>query len=189
MRRSTIIIPAFNQAALTAQCLEALLSQGHRSIVVVDDGSTDTTPKILAGFKGQIKVVTHAANRGFARSCNNGAALASGDYLIFLNNDTLPQAGWLEALIDYAGKIPRAAVVGSKLLYPNQTIQHAGVVICQDRYPRHIYTGFPADHPAVSKSRRFQVVTAACALVRRRVFERMEGFDAAFRNGFEDVDL
>src|SRR5437016_782202 len=133
MRNSTIIIPAFNQAALTAQCLRALLGQGHRSIVVVDDGSKDTTAKMLAEFRGQIKVVTHTANRGFARSCNDGAALASGDYLVFLNNDTLPQTGWLESLVDYAEKNPRAGAVGSKLLYPNQTIQHAGVVICQDR--------------------------------------------------------
>src|SRR5438067_783011 len=104
MRSSTIIIPAFNQAALTAQCLRALLGQGHRSIVVVDDGSKDTTAKMLAEFRGQIKVVTHTANKGFARSCNDGAALASGDYLVFLNNDTLPQTGWLESLVDYAEK-------------------------------------------------------------------------------------
>jgi hypothetical protein len=62
-------------------------------------------------------------------------------------------------------------------------------MICQDRYPRHLYTGFPAEHAAVSKSRRFQIVTAACMLARRRVFEEAGAFDRAFRNGFEDVDL
>jgi hypothetical protein len=108
---------------------------------------------------------------------------------VFLNNDTLPEPGWIEALVHYADVHPRAAVVGAKLLFRNDTIQHAGVVICQDRYPRHLYTGFPAAHPAVNRSRRFQIVTGACMLVRRRLFERAGRFDTSFRNGFEDVDL
>jgi hypothetical protein len=95
----------------------------------------------------------------------------------------------LEALVRYAETHPRAAVVGSKLIYPDGTIQHAGVVIGQDRFPRHIYSGFPAEHPAVNKSRRFQIVTAACVLFRLEVFQSAGGFDAGFRNGFEDVDL
>ena len=118
-----------------------------------------------------------------------GASLASGTFLIFLNNDTLPQQGWLENLLRYAREHPRAAVVGAKLLYPDDTVQHAGVVICQDHYPRHIYTGFPADHPAVSKSRPFQIVTAACALVRRDIFASFNGFDTLYVNGYEDVDF
>src|SRR5262249_47182435 len=84
---------------------------------------------------------------------------------------------------------PEVSIVGSKLVYPDNTIQHAGVVICQDHYPRHIYTGFPADHPAVCKSRAFQIVTGACMLVRRAAFERAGGLDPSFRNGFEDVDF
>src|SRR5262249_40115950 len=79
--------------------------------------------------------------------------------------------------------------VGSKLLYPDDTIQHAGVVICQDGYPRHIYTGFPADHSVVNRSRRFQIVTGASMLIRRTLFEKIGGFDTVFSNGYEDVDL
>ncbi len=85
---------------------------------------------------------------------------ASGRYLIFLNNDTIPLPGWLDKLVIYADNNPAAAVVGTKMLFPDNTIQHAGVVVCQDRDVRHIYAGFPADHPATNKSRRFQVVTA-----------------------------
>ncbi len=186
----TVVVPVFNQASLTAQCLERLVGHAGCEIVVVDDASTDATPELLGGFRDRIKVVTHRVNGGFARSCNDGASAATGrDYLVFLNNDTLPQPGWLRALIDYADAHPAAAVVGAKLLFPDCTIQHAGVVICQDRYPRHLYTGFPADHPAVSRPRRFQIVTGACMLVRRTVFFQAGGFDTAFRNGFEDVDL
>src|SRR5439155_17167350 len=103
-------------------------------------------------------------NGGFAAACNDGVAAAEGDELVFLNNDTIPTKGWLDAMLAYAKDRPRVAVVGSKLLFPNDTVQHAGVIICQDGNPRHLYTGFPADHPAVNRSRRLQAVTAACML-------------------------
>jgi GT2 family glycosyltransferase len=188
--RVSVVVPVFNQAAVTAQCLQALLREEACEIVVVDDASIDATPDLLASHGNKIQVVTHRTNAGFARSCNDGAAAAlASDYLLFLNNDTIPEPGWLEALVRYADQHPAVAAVGSKLLYPDNTIQHAGVVICQDRYPRHIYMGFPAAHPAVTRSRRYQIVTAACLLVRRRLFEQAGGFDPAFQNGFEDVDL
>jgi GT2 family glycosyltransferase len=79
--------------------------------------------------------------------------------------------------------------VGAKLLFPNGRIQHAGVVFARDLVPRHVYAGFPGHHPAVNKSRQFQAVTAACALIRRELFEKAGAFDAAFVNGYEDVDL
>jgi GT2 family glycosyltransferase len=189
MHSSTIIVPVFNQAALTAQCLELLCHERRAQIIVVDDASSTQTRKVLHGFKRKVKILTHQENLGFSASCNRGASAAQGDYLVFLNNDTIPQVGWLAALEQYALEHPEAAIIGAKLLYPNQTIQHAGVVICQDRYPRHIYTGFPSAHPAVNKSRRFQLVTAACMLVRREVFDTLGGFDCSFHNGFEDVDL
>lgn len=189
MLRSSVIIPVFNQAALTQQCLSVLVAQGVKEIVVVDDASTDLTIEVLKGFQEQIQVVRHAENLGFAMACNHGAATASGDYLVFLNNDTVPAPGWLLALETYAESHPEASIIGSKLLYPDEMVQHAGVVICQDLYPRHIYAGFPGDHPAVCRSRRFQVVSGACALVRRQAFDEARGFDPAFHNGFEDVDL
>lgn len=196
MTKSSIIIPVHNKASITRQCLDHLLwaspisaDPGAHEIIVVDDGSTDITPRLLAQYQGRIRVLTHGENVGFAASCNDAAAIASGEYLILLNNDTIPQEGWLDALLRYAAAHPDAGVVGSKLLFPNGTIQHAGMVICQDSCPRHIYGGFPAEHPAVNKSRRFQAVTAACALIKREAFEQVGGFDTAFINGYEDVDL
>jgi GT2 family glycosyltransferase/glycosyltransferase involved in cell wall biosynthesis len=189
----SVIIPVYNKASLTRQCLEALLGAPPANVacevIVVDDRSTDLTPQLLAGYGDRIRVVARPTNAGFATACNEGAAAAAGELLVFLNNDTVPQPGWLDALAGYAEGHPRAAVVGAKLLFPDDTVQHAGLVVCQDGYPRHIYTGFPADHPAVNKSRRFQIVTGACMLVRRALFERVGGFDTAYKNGFEDVDL
>jgi GT2 family glycosyltransferase len=158
-------------------------------IIVVDDGSTDATELQLEPYRDSIVFVSRTINGGFARACNDGAAAASGELLVFLNNDTIPFAGWLHELCEYARHHPTAAIVGAKLLYPSGLVQHAGVVIGQDKIPRHLYAGFPAQHPAVNRSRRFQIVTAACALVRREAFERLGGFDTAFVNGYEDVDL
>jgi GT2 family glycosyltransferase len=190
--RASIVIPVFNKASLTAQCLEALFAHPPATpheVIVVDDASSDSTGELLEGFGPRVRVVRHETNRGFATSCNDGAAAALGEFLVFLNNDTIPKPGWLDALVHYADEHQDAAVVGSKLLFPNDTIQHAGVVICQDRHPRHVYAGFPARHHAVNKSRQFQIVTAACCLIRREAFEAMHGFDVGYRNGYEDVDL
>jgi GT2 family glycosyltransferase len=193
MAKCSIIIPVYNKASLTRQCLDALLAHppqnGPCEIIVVDDASTDGTAVLLTAFSDCVRFIRHAVNGGFAATCNDGAAAASGEYLVFLNNDTIPQPGWLDALVRYADAHPRAAAVGSKLLFPNNTIQHAGVVICKDRGPRHIYATLPGNHPPANRSRRFQVVTGACVLMRRAAFDHVGGFDTAFRNGFEDVDL
>jgi len=188
----SIIIPVYNKASLTRQCLDTLFACAEASafeVIVVNDASTDSTAELLAGYGDRIRVLSHAGNSGFANSCNDGARAAFGKYLVFLNNDTIPLKGWLDKLVAYAEGHPAATVVGAKMLYPNDTVQHAGVVICQDYGCRHIYAGFPANHPAVNKSRRFQVVTAGCALFRREAFEQAGGFDPAFSNGHEDVDL
>src|SRR6185295_9859186 len=129
-----------------------------------------------------VRTLRRDHNGGFAVACNDGAAAARGELLVFLNNDTEPRPGWLDALVEHADAHAEAAAVGAKLLFPDDTVQHAGVVICQDGRPRHLYAGFPADHPAVEKPRAFQAVTAACMLVRRDAFDRAGGFDQDFRN-------
>ncbi len=134
------------------------------------------------------RVIRHDHAVGFAGACNAGVASAAGEFLVLLNNDTVPTSGWLSALVAYAARHPMAAVVGAKLLFPNDTIQHAGVAIGLDALPHHIYSGFPAEHPATSVSRPFQVVTAACALFRRGTWQELGGLDTAFLNGWEDVD-
>lgn len=147
MTQCSIIIPVYNKASLTRSCLDTLLESppatNSYEIIVVDDGSMDATQDLLAAYGAKIKVVKHTSNSGFATACNNGAAIATGKYLIFLNNDTIPQAGWLDALVRYICDHPAAVMVGSKMLFPDNTIQHAGVVICQDRFPRTFTRAFP----------------------------------------------
>jgi GT2 family glycosyltransferase len=189
--RASVVVPVHGRAGLTERCLRLLLADlpAGCEAIVVDDASEDRTPRMLDGFGKAIRALRLERNAGFAAACNAGAAGARGGHLVFLNNDTEPQPGWLAALLDCAGSHPEAAVVGAKLLYPVGTVQHAGVVFGQDGYPHNLYAGFPAGHPAPNRERRLQAVTGACMLVRREAFERVGGFDEGFLNSMEDVDL
>ena len=189
----SIIIPVCNRGDLTKQCLLHLaeVTEGcHYEVIVVDNASTDGTQKFLASLGGDIQVIRNSENLGFAKACNQGAQAAKGKHLIFLNNDTIPRPGWLSALLEEVALHSDVSIVGSKLLYPNNTIQHAGVVFSKNCLtPYHIFNGAPGDLPAANARREFQAVTAACFLIRRQEFEAVGGFDEGFRNGFEDVDL
>jgi GT2 family glycosyltransferase/radical SAM superfamily enzyme YgiQ (UPF0313 family)/Flp pilus assembly protein TadD len=191
--KASIIIPVFNKVDLTRQCLTALarVTQGITfEVILVDNASTDGTEEFLRTLSGDVRIIRNQSNTGFGHACNQGARAADGEYLVFLNNDTIPLEGWLTALIDDIEAHPDVAVVGSKLLYEDGTIQHAGVAFSRVTFsPYHIYRGFPADSPPVNRRRELQCVTAACMLVRREVFESSGGFDEGYRNGFEDVDL
>lgn len=195
--RVTIAIPTFNNLDLTRQCLDAIEATAAPvpfDVVVVDNASTDGTPAFLkaAEAAGRLRAVLNEENRGFSAACNQGAALARGEVVLFLNNDTIPHPGWLEALVAELVERPETGVVGSKLLYADGTIQHAGVV-CGERdgepFPYHVYLCQPAGAPHVSHRRELQMVTGACLAVRRELFERVGGFDEAFWNGHEDLDL
>jgi GT2 family glycosyltransferase len=191
---ASIIIPVFNNLELTQNCLESIWEHTPPElfeIIVVDNGSSDGTPAFLKHLAaaGKIRYIPNEKNLGYAKACNQAARSARGDYLIMLNNDTLVTDGWLNALIEAVEKNDNLAIVGAKLLYPNDSVQHAGVVFNQKGKVYHIYRCFHRDHPAVNKTREFQVVTAACLLIRTSVFLQVGLYDEGFVNGFEDVDL
>jgi GT2 family glycosyltransferase/radical SAM superfamily enzyme YgiQ (UPF0313 family) len=195
----SIIIPIFNQLPFTKQCLNGLFATLPAAIsceiIVVDNGSSNETGEYLHSLADQATVLSNHENMGFAKACNQGAKAASSKYLLFLNNDTEPQPGWLEPLLNTAEQDSGIAAVGGKLIFPDGTIQHAGVLIADDRVTpdplvgKHIYYGFPADDSSANVTRGYQVLTAACLLVRRDAFETVQGFDEGYWNGYEDVDL
>jgi GT2 family glycosyltransferase/glycosyltransferase involved in cell wall biosynthesis/ubiquinone/menaquinone biosynthesis C-methylase UbiE/Flp pilus assembly protein TadD len=191
----SIIIPVFNNVEFTQQCLEALAANTQYEpyeVIIVDNGSTDGTGELFKCLAGEIKIITNDQNRGFAKACNQGARAAQGDYLVFLNNDTVPQPGWLEGLVSVVREQPDVAIVGSKLLYQDNTVQHAGVVFNvrgTGIFIYHIYKGFDREAPVVNRVREFNAVTAACMLIREDVFTESGMFDETFINGYEDVDL
>ena len=189
----SIVIPVFNKAELTQQCLIHLanVTEGiSYEVIIVDNNSSDSTGEFLQTLDGDVQIIHNSTNLGFAKGCNQGASAARSRYVVFLNNDTIPKKGWLKSLVDEVEEHPDVAVVGSKLLYPDETIQHAGVVFSRQlQMPYHLFNGVPESLPAVNKRKEFQVVTAACMLVRKEAFEQVGGFDEGFVNGFEDVDL
>lgn len=186
----TVIVPVFNRLAYTLDCLRAVMefTPACYEVVVVDDGSTDGTASRLSNVPG-LRVVRNDVNRGFAAACNAGAGIARGDWLIFLNNDTVPQPGWLTALVGAAERDQAAGVVGSRLIYPlTNTIQHAGISFGHSRLPQHDYEHVSADIDMVNIDREVDAVTGACLLTRRGRFRELGGFDDSFVNGFEDID-
>lgn len=191
--KCTIIIPVFNKVDLTQQCLMHLaeVTTGiSYEVVIVDNHSTDGTGEFLETLGGDVQIIRNATNLGFAKACNQGARAAKGKHLVFLNNDTIPRVGWLEALVQEVDTHLDVDVVGSKLLYPDDTIQHAGVVFSRLFHtPYHLFSGASESLPAVNIRKEFQAVTAACMLVRKEIFEKVGGFDEGFVNGYEDVDF
>lgn len=189
----SIIIPVFNKVEYTEKCLSALAentSEELYEVIIVDNSSTDGTKDFLKYLNGYVKVISNTNNVGFAKSCNQGAKIADGKYLLFLNNDTVPQKDWLGSMVETAEREPKVGIVGSKLLYPNGRIQHAGIVF----YGRtgaifHIYKGFESDHPRVNYARDYNAVTGACLLILKELFWNLGGFYEGFIAGYEDVDL
>src|SRR4051794_32470954 len=126
----SIVIPTFNNLDLTVGCLDAIrrtTTETEREVIVVDNGSNDGTREWLAR-QPDVQAILNEENRGFAKACNQGADAARGEAVLFLNNDTIPHDGWLEALVAPLAD-PQVGVVGAKLLYADGTIQHAGVVV------------------------------------------------------------
>ncbi len=189
----SIIIPVFNKVELTKQCLVQLAEVTKDisyEVLLVNNASTDGTSEFLSSLSGDVQVITNEENLGFAQACNQGARAANGKYLVFLNNDTIPLAGWLSALVEEVESHEKVGVVGSKLLYPDETIQHAGVVVSRHyRTPYHMFCGSSKSFTPVNRRKEYQAVTAACMLVRKESFDKVGGFDEDFVNGFEDVDL
>ena len=188
----SIIIPVYNRIEYTRKCLESVFEFGSKydfEIIVVDNYSTDGTKEYLDGLGEKITAVHNKENLGFARASNMGAKHAKGEYLLFLNNDTIVTKNWMDILVRELDNNQNVAIAGSKLLFPDETIQHAGVVFDENKLPYHIYAREIKEKDYVNKKRTFNALTAACMLVRKSIFNEVGCFDENFLNGYEDIDL
>src|SRR5690606_17548953 len=163
-------------------------------LIIVDNASTDETRKELKRYEKKFpvfKVLLNDDNLGFAKANNLGAANADGKYLLLLNNDTEVSPGWLENLRSVLDNDDTVGAAGSKLLFPDNTIQHAGVVILNDKrkeindplVARHVRWKEHADEPDTNTKRTYQALTAACLMIRKKAFDEAGGFDENFWNG------
>lgn len=173
----SVVIPHYGDEGLLAACLAALWANTEPlvEVVVVDNG---TGHQVDADV-----VVRNPENVGFSAACNQGAAAATGDRIVFLNNDTEVRSGWLEPLVA-AAEPEDVAAVGCLLLSSGGDIQHSGVEF--DRTgPRII----PRNRTYPMPAGDVDAVTAACCLVDRDKFWLVGGFDEGYWCGNEDVDL
>lgn len=191
--KTSIIIPVFNQLNYTKQCIDRIRSNtpGPFEIIVVNNGSTDGTKEYLDSLQpGEFKIQHLNENTGFINACNQGAKLATGEFLVFLNNDTLPEDGWLEALISAMETIPNVGAVGAKLVYPDGKLQEAGSLVFSDSTPWNFGKGDDAEKPQYNYIRETPYSSAACLLIPRKLFEQIGGFDQRYSPAYwEDVDL
>jgi GT2 family glycosyltransferase len=194
--RVSIVIPNRNATEMITRCVRGLLEQTDyqtHDLVIVDNGSTD--PGVLAFYReveasGRLAIVRFDRPFNYSAACNAGAAAARGELLLFLNNDTeVIDPDWLSELVRWAQQ-PHVGVVGAKLLYPDRTIQHAGVVFGLGLVG-HIFSGATEGTDGLFGSteyyRNYLAVTGACQMIRRDVFERVGGYDERFRLSFSDV--
>jgi O-antigen biosynthesis protein len=188
----SIVIPVYNKFAYTETCLRAIAqapSPLNFEVIVVDDCSTDETWDNLQKISG-IRAHRNVQNLGFIGACNAGAALAEGEFVLFLNNDTAVQAGWLDYLIDSLRMIPDAGLVGAMLIYPDGRLQESGGIIFRDgsgwNYGRF---GDPKD-PQYGYVREVDYCSGAAIAIKRSLFNQFDGFDTHYAPAYyEDTDL
>src|SRR5947207_9463648 len=188
----SIIVPVFNQLRFTKACLASIQdNQADQSleVIVVDDSSTDGTQETLPLIPGLV-YLRNEENVGFVASCNRGAAKARGNYLVFLNNDTVVTAGWLSALHETFQFEPHAGLVGSKLVYPDGRLQEAGGIIWRDGSGWNRGKFDDPRKPEYNFLREVDYCSAACLMLPKSLFQRIGGFDSRYIPAYyEDTDL
>ncbi len=189
----SLVIPVFNKVEYTQQCVDQLRKStpnGLYELIFIDNASSDGTPDYLAGLTGRVRLITNPDNRGFVDACNQGAALARGRYLVFLNNDTAPLPGWLEALVGMAEGDPTVGAAGAQLVYPDGRLQEAGGLIFSDGSGWNFGRFADPLEPTYLVPAEVDYCSGAALLVRREIFERLGGFDRRYAPAYyEDTDL
>lgn len=188
----SIIIPVYNQFPYTYNCLKSIKKYSENidyEIIVADDASTDMTTELEHVVQG-IKVIRNKQNYQFLTSCNRASESAGGKYLVFLNNDTQVQRGWLKSLVDLMEKDRAIGLAGSKLVYPNGLIQEAGGIVWKDANVLQYGNGRQAGEEALNFLRETDYISGASIIIRKALWDEIGGFDERFVPAYyEDVDL
>jgi GT2 family glycosyltransferase/glycosyltransferase involved in cell wall biosynthesis len=190
----SVIVPVFNKWEFTRACLTSILRTSIGSgiayeVILADDGSADETTHATQFFPG-LRIVKTPENMGFLRNCNNAAKHALGRYILLLNNDTVVLPGWLASLYETIETDSSIAIVGSKLVYPDGTIQEAGGILFNDGSGCSVGRGANRFTEVFNIQREVDYVSGTSILIRRQFWEEIAGFDQRYRNAYcEDSDL
>ena len=195
----SVIIPNKDEKETLQTCLESLkknTSYQNFEIIIIENNST--TGEIFKYYKElsrdqQIHLLRWGKEFNYSAINNFGVAHARGEYLLFLNNDVKSiEPDWMEEMLGVCQR-PEVGGVGAKLIYPDNTIQHAGCVIGMGGIAGHMFVDMPADRTGylhkASLLQDMSAVTAACLMMKKEVFEQAGGFTEELAVAFNDVDL
>lgn len=186
----SVVIVAWNRADMLLRCLRSVLAEAGVGVevIVVDNHSTDETPRLLARTRG-VLVRTQHENVGFTLGANIGAADARGDYLLFLNSDAELSPGAISAALAAFARRSDAGVVGGKLVLPDGTLQEAGSRILADGSCEGLGRGRDPHDGAFDFERTVDFCSGAFLMTPRALFESLGGFDEVYRPAYyEDAD-
>ncbi len=200
----SLIIPTKDQLPLLKACVDSILDKTNYpeyEIIIMDNQSVEEeTFQYFNNLKqlnsNKIRVIEYAKPYNFSAINNFAAEKATGDYLVLLNNDTMVlQPEWLQGMLAQAQR-SEVGVVGVKLVFPNKTVQHAGVVLGMGRYgvAEHPHIDLPMDEPGYMGRamvvQDYSAVTAACLMIEKKLYQQVGGLDEdKFKVLYNDVDL
>lgn len=188
----SIVIPVYNQFTYTYNCLKSILENSgdvQYEIIIADDVSDDLTTRLPEAAEN-INIVRNKENQRFLRNCNHAAQYAKGEYILFLNNDTQVQENWLQPLIDLIERDETIGMVGSKLVYPDGTLQEAGGIIWGNGNAWNYGNGQNPANPEFNYVKEVDYISGAAIMIRTSLWKEIGGFDEYFAPAYcEDSDL
>lgn len=193
--RVSIVIPVHGQYPITRRCLAAIAyapTAVPYELIVVDDGSPPDPDGItaLASEAPGVRLVRHDFARGFNQACCSGAAIARGEFLVLLNNDTEPCAHWLEELLAPFERWPDTGLVGAQLVLADGRLQEAGGIVWGNGEPWNYGRGGNPYDPRYAYARRVDYCSGAALMIRASLWRQVGGFSPEFSPAyFEDTDL
>ena len=182
--RISVIIVNYNGKELLQKCLESLFKIDYNNfeVILVDNNSTDGSMEFVIKNHPNVIVVKLDSNKGFAEPNNIGAKIAKGEYLLFLNNDTITTTNFISEMIKVLEKDEKIAICQSLLLKPDGNIDSSGDFIDKMGIVYNSKT-------KTDEIREISSARGACMLMRKKIFDKLGGFDEKFFFSFEDVDL
>ncbi len=188
----SIVIPVYNAWDITYRCLQSInntVSGVPYEVIIGDDASTDDVKNIHDYIKN-IVVVRNEKNVGFLNNCNTAAETARGKYIVFLNNDTSVNPGWLNSLVELMEADESIGMAGSKLIYPDGRLQEAGGIVWDDASAWNFGHSQDPGHPQFNYVKEVDYISGASIMIRSTLWKKLGGFDTRFVPAYcEDSDL
>ena len=189
----SIIIPVFNKVLYTYNCLLTLQkydSEISKEVIIVNNASSDTTIDLCKRLQGAFQVINNQDNKGFVEACRQGADIAKGQFILFLNNDTQVLPNWLVNMVKVMEADPKIGITGSKLIYPNGKLQEAGGIIFNDASGWNYGRLQEPSEPKYNKNREVDYCSGASLMIRQALWKQIGGFDLRYAPAYyEDTDL